>query len=510
MLPRYSTTLRHTALAVTLATLAMLQLGCPAFAPPSGLGVTFGGAQDIAEARAQIRSGAVPPPSSVTVQGLLSEHSVPLSPPDNAPDIYAATGIAYRQTHDTGVPVGDIFVQLGTTIDVANFQRRPQNLAVVIDRSRSMRDPASAVDDRPKLDAIKQALTTLLDQLGPDDLLTIVSFADRVTVDVPPTAASQRQVFTAAIDRLFALGGTNLFAGMETAFEQVKSARSDARDNRVIVFTDAQPTSGETDNADILAMAQRYAADDIGLTLMGVGVNYGRDLLNDLALVRGGNGFYLDSADRITSIFTDEFAYFVTPAAYDFLLRVEVRPEVGIRNVYGVPGYTPGLQYAEVFLPTLFFSSRVGGGAIVIRLTSNVDYDFAQPVQIGTVGVAYTAATDGARREVYEILTLPADLDPTAATPWYSNPGAQRGALLLDTALVLQRALEQAAARDISGAINTLDAFLGAFDQRMQGLSDRVDPDSRALSDERNLLDNLRANLSNSYYYGGYYPFVPF
>jgi secreted protein with Ig-like and vWFA domain len=53
-------------------------------------------------------------------------------------------------------------------------QDAPLNLSIVIDRSTSM--------NGPRLDQVKQAAHRIIDSLGPDDILSLVSFSDRAEV----------------------------------------------------------------------------------------------------------------------------------------------------------------------------------------------------------------------------------------------------------------------------------------------------------------------------------------
>jgi hypothetical protein len=149
---------------------------------------------------------------------------------------------------------------------------------------------------------------------------------------------------------------------------------------------------------------------------------------------------------------------------------------------------------AIVDIPTLFFSPREGGGAIVVRLTFAAAPTFEQPVVIGQASMQYTLR-DGTFRQVGQELALPAGLSPKAETPWFSEPTARRAALLLDTALVLKNASE--AGRDgryVDGA-RFIRGFLEQFDQATLGMNDRLDPTDRALSDERRVLEQLLDTL---------------
>lgn len=482
--------------ALALAGLASL-VGC---GPVGGgidtgtVGVTGGGEQDIARARSSIQSGYIPDPNSITVEGFLSEHDIPLARPENAATLYPTIGVAWRVPYGEPAPMGDLFVGFGTTIDLDAFQRPPLNLVVVVDRSGSMGDVASPIDGRSKMEAVRQSLQALAGQLTNDDLLTLISFEARNRLDLPTRGADDVDAIHSAIDKLKAEGATNIYDALKQGFQQAAAAQNADRADRVFLFTDAQPNVGPEGSDQFVALVQHYADQGVGFTLLGVGYDFGDALAKDLSRVRGANSFYLSDAERIATVFNEDFKFLVTPAAYDVVLDVVVAPQIGVRAVYGVPDDVPGSRGARVSLPTLFFSRREGGGAIVVRLTTAQTPDFTTAVTFGSATLSYTL-TDGTSESSTLDLTMPADASPTADPAYYSDPTLRRAALLLDTALALRRGTELASLGLFSDAAKHLTSFLKYFDQASLGLSDRTDASSRSLTDERKLVERLLALL---------------
>jgi Ca-activated chloride channel family protein len=398
--------------------------------------------------------------------------------------------------------MGDLFVGLGTNIDLDTFERRPQNLAVIVDRSGSMEFSASADDNRSKMDAVKEALNRLVDQLDENDILTLLSFNSQVFIDVPSAFVRDRDLFRDAINRMKPEGNTDLYAALLRGFEKAEAQIGKGRDNRVIMLTDALPTVGSTLPSDIAKLVRDYAKRGIGFTLLGVGDDFGTDLAQEVVDVRDANYFFLADSDRIRTVF-DDFRFMVTPAAYDMTLEVRVADGVGIRDVYGVPDYTPGQRGARIEVPTLFFSRREGGGSIVVRLTSAEAPTFEEAVTAGNALLSYTLP-DGTRRHGETALTLPAGLSSTGDPPWFSESSARRAALLLDTVLVLKDATRAAWNRNYNDAARMIEEFLPFFDQASLGMSDRTDPSSRGLKDERQVLEELLSNVRDGYVYRYY------
>lgn len=454
------------------------------------VGVTTGGTQDVAEARSQIRAGRIPDPDSITVEGFLSEHDIPIELPEDPDEIFASIAVAYRHPFGEPAPMADLFVGMGTTIDLDSFARPALNLTVVVDRSGSMNDSASAADFRSKMEAVKQALHSLVDQLDQNDRLALISFNNFWTVDFPAGPIGDGKAVRAAIGRLKSLGSTRIFTPLEVAFQATLDRSSDGRADRVILFTDAMPNRGPDGSPQFIDLIERFAKQDVGFTLMGVGGSFGTELAQDISASRGGNSFFLSDDERISTVFDEDFDFLVTPAAYDLVLEVRIPDGIGIRDVYGVPDYEPGTRGARISVPTLFFSRREGGGAIVVRLTSAETSTFEEDVTIAEATLSYVLP-DGTKRSTEFSIVLPAGISPSGDPAYFSQESARRAAVLLDTALVLKQATRAAWDGRYDDAEQMLVEFLDGFDQATLGMSDRTDPSSRGLKDERELLETL-------------------
>jgi Ca-activated chloride channel family protein len=258
-------------------------------------------------------------------------------------------------------------------------------------------------------------------------------------------------------------------------------------------------------------MMARNAGDDIGATLFGVGVNYDDELAYDISQVRGANLFFLNDYDRIVTIFDEEFDYLVTPVAYDVKLVADVPFELDVADVYGLPEVATNTHVLTMTIPTLFLSSREGGGAIMIRLRPGAQVDFGGPIHAANVELTFAESPEAAPSKTTFQVMLPAGLDEDAATPYFETPGVQRGVLLLNTALTLKSACDDAYngwgrgsyyqdryyAPDYQRARERLTEFLPYFDALAAGLEDQPSPESRSLSQERAVIERLLANLGD-------------
>ena len=334
-------------------------IGCSAASTGGSMGATTGGAQDNGLAKTQIDQGLVPRPEAFTVEGLLNQYDLPLESQTCTLDlcIDAGFGVAPVLVQDRSA----VFVQIGFSsgIDPATFHRAALNLTVLVDRSGSM--------GGEKLTSVKQALGRLIDQLGADDRLAIVLFDDRVDVLVEPTLVTNPAALKSAVSGIAARGSTNMAQGLRTASSLVQAnSGQPGISDRIMVFTDAQTNTGDTDQTTFVQIVTSNAAQNIGFTLFGVGTDLNQDLVLAITKLRGGNYFFLKDATTIATVFDVDFDYLVTPLAYDLQFILQPAPGFVITSVYGFPSWYAGSANVQFTIPTVFLSRS--HGAIVVRL----------------------------------------------------------------------------------------------------------------------------------------------
>lgn len=471
-----------------------LKIGCAV--PSFSLGVTGGGVQDIDLARSAILAGRIPDADTITVEGMLSEHDIPIPTPEDAGTLYAGTALAWRQPYGTttSASLADVIVRFGSTINLESFQRRPQNIALVIDRSGSMAGAASAGDFGSRMDCVRQGVLALLDQLNEGDSLSIITFNQDARIELSPRAPVDRELIEGIIENIEPSGRTDIEEALTEAFDLLEAATLPERDNRVLLFTDALPTSGAEDANTFIELLQSGADRNIGVSVFGVGINFGFELSQEITQVRGANVFYIANGDCVGTLFDDEFDFLVTPLAYDVVLDVSISEGIGIQNVYGVPDYIPGATGARIELPTLFASRRSGGGAIIVRLTLNEAPFLDTDLVLASLDLSYQPIDSDAEMSQFDVV-LPAGTPSDGVPAYFSDDAAKRAAIVMDTALVLQEGAEAGGVGRYEDAAELLEGFLPYFDKTILGMSDRTEPTSRGLSEERDLVEALLGTM---------------
>ncbi len=442
------------------------------------MGATPGGAQDIEFFRSRVASGEIPHPNVFTPEGLLSEHDLPVKKGGRCQSLLCTVGEA--------IPAGLIvqpevryLAQLGFSsgIDPKTFRRAPLSLVAVIDKSGSM--------SGEPLELVKESLIRALDELGPDDRLSIVLYGDRAHVYLQPTAVRDRKALARSIRAIESQGSTAMEDGLRVGFDLARSEAGRAQGStRVMLFTDERPNVGRTDATSFMGMARAASKAGIGMTTIGVGVQFGAELATEISSVRGGNLFFFSDLARMQEVFREDFDTMITELAYDLEFEVKPSPGMKIAGVYGIPG--KALTWTKdgairASIETVFLSRKKGAVFIALAPTARPglpETKTAAGAPVAKVSLKYLEA--GGRRRSS---TVPLPLVKTGD----ASLGLQRGRVLVDQATALAKATAlHHESNDQEGAYRIVHALAGI-------LRGTVDSD---LASERQLVVELESTLA--------------
>jgi Ca-activated chloride channel family protein len=219
-----------------------------------------------------------------------------------------------------------ILIEIQSSSEVES-QRLPLNLGLVLDRSTSMKGA--------RLQQVKVAARYIVDQMGANDVLSVVAFSDRAEVLVPGRRGIDRALARAAIRNLRSGGGTELLQGLRLGLQEVERWQAEGMQSHLILLTDGQ-TYG--DDAECLEVARLAGQQGISLTLMGVGADWNDHLLDDMARFNGASSssMYIDSSSKIAKTFHDCVESLGNLFAQNLLCSLHFSEGVGLREVFQV------------------------------------------------------------------------------------------------------------------------------------------------------------------------------
>lgn len=322
--------------------------------------VSQGGTQDINHFRQMaIEEDEMPRPESLTVEGLLGQHDLPLPLARECKQLLCLATESMTASLPAR-PDDRLFVGLGFTsnVDAATWKREPLNLVAVVDQSGSM--------SGEPLDLVRTSLTKIVNQMHDGDRISVILYGDDPHVWLQPTDfAGGKEAILERIAAIESIGSTNMEAGLKLGFATAYDDAPKFKGNtRVMLFTDEQPNVGATDPESFMGMARDASKHGIGMTTVGVGVQYDGALATKIGSVRGGNLFFVENEARVAKLFGEELDTMVSEIAHD--IRISMTPAKGyaVSGIFGVPD---GLMESgrdgtvDITVPTAFFSTQSGG-----------------------------------------------------------------------------------------------------------------------------------------------------
>ena len=235
----------------------------------------------------------------------------------------------------------------------------PSNIVFLIDTSGSMYD-------YNKLPLVKQSLRLLLDKLGEEDTVSIVTYASETRVALEATPAREKEKIISVLDSLSAGGSTYGESGINLAYEQAEKAMVNGN-NRVILCTDGDFNVGISSEAELETLISQKRESGIFLSVLGFGMgNYKDNKMETLADCGNGNYAYIDTLKEAKKVLVDDMTKTIYTIAKDVKIQVEFNPEkVG---AYRLIGYENRILNNEDFENDQKDAGELGAGATVTVL----------------------------------------------------------------------------------------------------------------------------------------------
>lgn len=206
-----------------------------------------------------------------------------------------------------------------------DVEREPgaMNLTLVLDHSKSM--------EGPRLDRVKIAAQKIIDDMSPNDSISVVSFNDRPTVIIPATRVENKPALRARVALMKATGGTEISKGLQGGMEENRKGFDPRGTNHIILLTDGH-TYG--DEEPCLELAKEAALAGIGISAMGLGQDWNEDLLDKIASATGGSTIYIKSAKAVVAFMDEHVRSLSNAFAERMYLSIAPDPDVSVEMAF--------------------------------------------------------------------------------------------------------------------------------------------------------------------------------
>ncbi len=259
-----------------------------------------GGLGLLALAPAQVLAASAPG-ATLELDAELSQSVLPVG----------TTGKVYLRLSLKGLPIA------------GRKERSPVNVALVLDRSGSMKGERIA--------SAKAAANVALERLSAKDLVSLVAYNHEVEVLQPAGPLGDGRALVKKIDGLDADGRTALHAGVVSGAAQVERNLDEMRVNRVILLSDGLANVGPSSPRELGELGRKLGAKGISVSTIGLGLDYNEDLMQRLAAASDGNHAFVEDPEDLAGIFASEFGDALSVTAKDLEIIIECR--IGFKPV---------------------------------------------------------------------------------------------------------------------------------------------------------------------------------
>ena len=253
------------------------------------------------------------------------------------------------------------------------------NLVFLIDVSGSM----SSSD---KLPLLIKTFSHLTDQLGENDIISIVTYSGKEEVVLDGCTGNKKETILSAIQSLKASGSTNGEAGLQKAYQIAEKHRIEGGNNRIIMASDGDLNVGISSESALKQYIEQKRDAGIFLSVLGFGTgNYRDEKMETLA--DNGNGVYLyvDGEGEAEKIFSTDLLANLYTVAKD--VKMQITFDKTYVASYRLIGYENRILNEEDFTDDTKDAGEVGAGHQItvcyeLRLADGAKVDDAQWLEL--------------------------------------------------------------------------------------------------------------------------------
>ncbi len=324
-----------------------------------------------------INEGQLPPAGAVRIEEMVNYFTYQYPQPTGADPFSVNTEMAacpWNSKHKLAL------IGLQGRI-IPNETLPASNLVFLVDVSGSMFEP-------DKLPLVQASLKLLVDQLRPQDKVSLVAYAGNAGLVLPSTNGSNKTKIKEAIDNLEAGGSTAGGAGIQLAYNIAVCNFIKGGNNRVILCTDGDFNVGLSSDDALENLIEKERETGVYLTVLGYGTgNYQDAKMQKLADKGNGNHAYIDGINEAKKVLINEFGGTLFTIAKDVKLQVEFNP-LKVQG-YRLIGYENRLLAKEDFNNDKKDAGELGSGHTVTALYEIIPADIKDAALDSVDGLRY-------------------------------------------------------------------------------------------------------------------------
>lgn len=228
-----------------------------------------------------------------------------------------------------------LLLELATPPRLANCQAAfsPLNLALVIDSSRSMFGE--------RLCSAIQAASDIIEGLGDNDFISIVSFSETALVHVDGINCDSwgKQFALAALKSISVQAGTNLSEGWFKGAECVGTVMLNHANckNHVLILSDGHANQGTLEPIALLHHAGELQSRGVTASAVGVGEGYSTAQLYAIAQHGGGRIHHATHPPEIVEVVMGELTELRERIIENLMVTIKFPPSLSLKSLNIIP-----------------------------------------------------------------------------------------------------------------------------------------------------------------------------
>ncbi len=421
-------------------------------------------------ARRMVEGGEKPPKDAIRIEEFINYFDYDyVAPKGNVPfNIYMETASCPWNKNTQIVAIG----LQGKEAERSTLPA--SNLVFLIDVSGSM-------EEENKLPLVKKTLKLLVDQMGPKDRISVVTYAGAAGLALPSTACSEKQSIKSAIDNLDAGGSTAGGEGLELAYKIAGENYVKNGNNRIILVTDGDFNVGQHSDEDMETLIEQKRQEKVFLTVCGFGMgNYKDSKMEILADKGNGNYYYIDNFKESKKVFVTDLTGTLFTIAKDVKIQVEFNPK--FVKAYRLIGYENRKMPPQDFDDDTKDAGELGAGHTVTALYEIIPVGSTQNIE-GFFDLKYQETERKTILKDYGNELLTAKLR-------YKNPDQDVSKLLVQTLVNSNQSYEKAS-DNLRFACGVTAYAMLLRDSKFKG--------DATYTLAKQLLQSTKLNVANSY-----------
>ncbi|WP_437676361.1 vWA domain-containing protein [Sorangium sp. So ce131] len=284
------------------------------------------GGGHLAAFESAVARGIIPPAERELVSDVGARYAPAIDAPKGAA-LALRTDLERAKVPPAGGPV-HVRVALRSTAQ-APAARPHLSVHLVLDVSGSMQGEPMA--------RARDAARALVDKLDANDDFSLVTFSSDAQVRIPDgPVGPRRAMIKTTIDGITEGGGTNIGRGLELGYVQAtQPGIPEDAVKVVLLLSDGRANAGITSSDRLSRLALDAFQAGIQTSTFGLGADYDGALMSSVASDGAGGYYYLRDPDQIAPALATELDKRLDPVATAVELRVRLKPDVKLLQVYG-------------------------------------------------------------------------------------------------------------------------------------------------------------------------------